>query len=538
MDPFADFFQNRTAVFFLTLLTAGVILYPTINYQPWLASGDHGRDLYCFKATLDGAVPYRDYWWVYGPIMPYYYAVFLKFFGITIQSVLLGKYLLTMLAAAFIYLAVASFLSPLVSLIAALWFVSFQPDFHYTYNHAGGLTALLGILYCVFAYIKTLNIYYFFLSIFLVFILSLIKINIGLFALAALLIAFALIDFTNKNPLSKEKKYLYLLSSTLLPIFILGIYYLLIHDLPLYYAKQCFPYLSTYDPYYTTPLKAVEFLWGMMKMAMSESWASFFFAFLLFFSVIRIGYFLADAALDKKLKKTMFLTIIILCLFYLFSAHEYLRSGVIYRTYWATPFSTMLIFILIGFATHRFPKAIKVLLYLTLLLILILRLAIGWQTQSTYKNPQHYLAHPRGRIYTTNPPQWFAAVQATTQYLQNNLKKDETFLALPYDPLYYYLTDKKSPSRQLIFFEYINISSEQEKEIIKELETKKINTVLITNRAYAKEAGLGTFGKTYCPLLEKYIKNNFEPLAAFGDWANEPGWGWHHGTKIMKRIMR
>ena len=81
MDPFADFFQNRTAVFFLTLLTAGVILYPTINYQPWLASGDHGRDLYCFKATLDGAVPYRDYWWVYGPIMPYYYAVFLKFFG-------------------------------------------------------------------------------------------------------------------------------------------------------------------------------------------------------------------------------------------------------------------------------------------------------------------------------------------------------------------------------------------------------------------------------------------------------------------------
>ena len=56
MDPFADFFQNRTAVFFLTLLTAGVILYPTINYQPWLASGDHGRDL-----TKADQVPTREY---------------------------------------------------------------------------------------------------------------------------------------------------------------------------------------------------------------------------------------------------------------------------------------------------------------------------------------------------------------------------------------------------------------------------------------------------------------------------------------------
>ena len=35
-------------------------------------------------------------------------------------------------------------------------------------------------------------------------------------------------------------------------------------------------------------------------------------------------------------------------------------------------------------------------------------------------------------IYIFNPPGWFKVVQETTGFLQDHLKKDETFLAIPY----------------------------------------------------------------------------------------------------------
>ena len=80
------------------------------------------------------------------------------------------------------------------------------------------------------------------------------------------------------------------------------------------------------------------------------------------------------------------------------------------------------------------------------------------------------------------------------------------------------------------------ILDEDEATIIADLERNKVNYVLISNRAIAKsEPGLGVFGTTYCPILAKYIADNFEPIAQFGDWTNEPGWAWNHGTQILKR---
>jgi hypothetical protein len=68
------------------------------------------------------------------------------------------------------------------------------------------------------------------------------------------------------------------------------------------------------------------------------------------------------------------------------------------------------------------------------------------------------------------------------------------------------------------------------------LEKNHVNYVLLSSRAYArKELGLGFLGTTYCPLIGKYIQDNFIPIAQFGDWKDEPGWAWNHGTLILKR---
>ena len=72
--------------------------------------------------------------------------------------------------------------------------------------------------------------------------------------------------------------------------------------------------------------------------------------------------------------------------------------------------------------------------------------------------------------------------------------------------------------------------------MIAELEKNHVNFVLVSSRAFVRqEPGLGFLGTSYCPLIGKYINDNFIPIARFGDWTNEPGWAWNHGTLIMKR---
>ena len=72
--------------------------------------------------------------------------------------------------------------------------------------------------------------------------------------------------------------------------------------------------------------------------------------------------------------------------------------------------------------------------------------------------------------------------------------------------------------------------------MIAELEKNNVRYIVLSSRAWARqEFGLGLLGQTYCPLIGKYIQENFEPIARFGDWTDEPGWAWNHGTLILKR---
>ena len=150
-------FSGKEKAFFLILtVVAGIfILWPLHNFQHYLAQGDHGRDLYCFKKTMEGALPYRDFSWLFGPLMPYYYSLSYILNGVSIQSVLLGQNILILLAGVFVYLSCSVFLPPSLSFVCAFWYWSFRgTEFFYTYNHIGGLVALLAALYCIFQYIR------------------------------------------------------------------------------------------------------------------------------------------------------------------------------------------------------------------------------------------------------------------------------------------------------------------------------------------------------------------------------------------------
>ena len=532
------FARQKKAIFFiLTLAAAVVLLYPSTQYQTMLSQGDHGRDLYAFQKTLEGQTPYKDYWWVYGPLMPYYYGLCFKFFGLTISSILLGKAFLNLLGALLFYLILSLLTSPTLACLGSLWFLTFNPDFYFTFNHVGGITTMLGLFYCLFLYLKTPKPEYLYTGIFLSLILSLIKINFGVVNFASFFIAVLFIDFVKKEPLFYNRKLFFLFSLFVLPLSIFTIYFNLLYKLPLYEIRQCLPYLSADHPFHIPVSQAINILIQSTVYNIQNGWPNSAFAALI---ILSLAHTLSLLKTKRKgpeadVLRAVFCALLISVIFYIINLHEFLVSGVTYRWFWAKPFGLLCIFMLIAVATRKLTRMIKFILYAAIFLIILLEGANQYHVLKLVRNPAQYISLPRAQTFVGNHPLWINTVVATTQFLEKNLKRNETFLALPYDVLHYYLSGKTSPSRQLIFFDHINIPADQEKKVIADLENKKVDWVVLSNRIKSREEGLGEFGKTYCSLLGDYLNTNFKVVAQFGDWVSEPGWAWNYGTKILQR---
>jgi hypothetical protein len=411
----------------------------------------------------------------------------------------------------------------------------FQQDFFFTYNHLGGIVMIVGTVFCLLSYIQKNSIKAAWGALAFIFVLCLIKINFGLAALAVSVITVGVCDLVRRIPVDPSKKLFYAAAFIGLPIVIFMIYWSLLKGLTVMEIRQCLPYMEGDQPYAMSPWVAIGLFVKSTWHTMVSSWMNLGFAMVLNASIVRCCCLLAENKLPLQRKTVLLLSGGMLCLFFVANSHEFLKSGVWYREFWAQPLSIMLSFLVIDTAAQSMPKMAPKIIFSILGIM-----ALGGWLYVTYsvdsaKTESQFLALPRGGIYLTNAPSWIETVEQTTAFLNKTLKSNELFFALPYDCLYYYLTGKKTPTRQLIFFEHIKIPLTQERSVIAELEKNHVHYVLLSNRAYArKELGLGFLGTTYCPLIGKYIKDNFVPIARFGDWSHEPGWGWNHGTLILK----
>ncbi|HOW35428.1 MAG TPA: hypothetical protein PL155_03340 [Candidatus Omnitrophota bacterium] len=480
-------------------------------------------------------MPYRDYPWLYGPLMIYYYGLFLKLFGISIHSVLIGQIVVNLFSGSFFYLAMSSVISPAMAFLATVWFWTYNTDFFYTYNHAGGITALLATLYCIFLYIRAPKKSYIYFGLFFVLVFSLIKLNSGLFTLAAFFASLLFIDFFNKTSDRRAKRYRYFFLA-LLGISIIGsIYWFFLRGLPLDHIRVCFPYLSSDRPYHAIPGNLFQIFWRFNTSALFNGWTNLFFGLLIIFSTIQTFLLLSGKRLDKTVSDQLRLILIILLVFCVLGLHEFFITGALFTMFWIVPLKFMLMFIFLWFGIKKLPVFIRISLYALILLTAVQQIMGQHQSIQMVKNPYQYMPQEKAKIYVANSVQWLDTVKKTTEYLESHLKDKELFFAIPHDSIYYYLTGRDSPTWQLEFFKFHNISPRQEREIIRQLEEKKVNYVLLSNRCDTKEAGVGTFGTTHCPLLARYIYENFNITATFGNWPHEGGWAWNHGTKILKR---
>lgn len=518
----------------LTVVCGIIINAPFHNFQNFLSQGDHGRDLYAAQAVLRGELPYKDFWWVYGPLMPYYYGLFFKIFGVAVPSVLLGKIFLNIAAGVFFFLAFARLFSPAAAFIAASWFLNFHSDFFFTYNHAGGITLLLAIVWMHCAFLQTGRSNFLWAALPLVFILGLIKINFALTALA-MTVGLALVQGLRQRDFMAERP---LLASAVLglPLTWFAVYTVFLQGLSAAEVRQCLPYLGGDEPYNTVgPWQTLPILAHTIWRNITAGWADMAVCGLVILCGIQTALMVCKRTLFGGDTAKFWLLAGYLGIFYVLNLHEFLKSGVFYRAFWSQPLSMFLMFAIIAIPTATLGRWVRLLLWLSLGLILILSVWNNTSRINAYKDGQHFLGSPRGQVHIANDRAWLQTVVLTTRQLQTVLKDNELFLALPYDCLYYYLTGKPSPTRQLIFFDHINIPAEQEERIIGALENHKTAMVLVSSRQSARERGLGTFGETYCPLMAQYIESNFTPVAKIGDWVNEPGWAWNHGTLLFKR---
>ncbi len=525
--------------YFFALLTIGALLLkPLTTFIPFLSQGDHGLNLYAAQAILKGDLPYQDFMWFYGPAMPYYYALFLKIFNGGIQSILLGKYLLLLTAGLLIYFNLALFFPRLISAIGAIWFWIFLKDFPNTFNHAGGLAVLLLISYCILRYIKSSNQKLLYISLIFVLVLALIKLNFGFAALlSTTIIVFVKCSIEKKHPAS-----FYFLALLGLPSIIIFIYWLFLQNLPFYYIRQCLPYFGNANAYYISGILGsqqpnsipINILVNGYQLIIHifSSWADIAFAILINTAGLQCVILCNKKSLDPSLQKQILLAFFATMIFYVLSLHEFLMVGAFYQGYWAEPFKILLMFGIIGCALHAASVYKKVFVALFILTIAFIQIPNSI-LYSQYQMQRTPFKISNTNIEISNDSSWVQTVLEATAYLNSHLKKNELFLALPYDPLYYFLTEKKAPTKLLMVM-IIDYQQQQQLEIINSLEKKRVNWVLLSNRCH--EPGIGCMNENFCPTLTNYIQAHFAVETQFGNWDATPRWWSNHAVKILKRV--
>ena len=409
--------QHQTVVFFvLTFITGLIVLSPYTDYQGLIAPGDIGRDFYAFEQTLNGQVPYQDYWWVYGPLMPYYYAIFLKLLGVTASSVLIGKIVLQFGAGLLLYLGLRSLIHPAFAYLAAGWFLVFHEGFFFTYNHAGGIFLIVGCVFCLLRYVSTNNLRYLWWGIAIATTLSFVKLNFGLAALFLLVVSTFITDLAGRRKLTRTKKIFYAVGILVPPLLITAVYWLFLHGLTLYEIRQCLPYLGADHPYNTTLSNAIAILARATWNRATSDWTSATFFVLVLGSAIRTIYLFLKRKLDPSRERTIGLALIILSIYYGVNLHEFLMSGVWYRTVWSQPLIMMLSFVFLYAAVSALSRRWQAGLWIVLLGLV----SLGFYTRTSLigevKRADHSLSYPKADVYLSNSSRWIETVEETTDF--------------------------------------------------------------------------------------------------------------------------
>ncbi len=445
---------------------------------------DEGYILHAAMQTANGLVPYRDFDMVYTPLSFVTVALFFKIFG---QSVLVGR-------------VVALFIS-LFSLFAI-----FQ------------ITKLLNASFSALVFASLLFVLW-----------GPVHINFPWPTMFALCLTLYDLLFI-LNGLLKNRKY----------FFIAGIFSMLI-----FLAKQNFgvviPLLSVVSIIYFSKkysfinlkLYAIGFLLALLLFILYLSLTNSFFSFIQSFNVNTIQKIIFEKTLDtpflyqgtlfSKIGKLFFYTSpLLISLITIFVVHKIKKVYLIIPLYVIAfyligirpttdldHFVALLAFaglnsiILIEYIKKSFHKII---LYIALFIFIITGLYTAvfggyykWETPIRYDNT--YDSYNRVKVFLT--PSSLNLSNALSSYIDVKTNPGDKIYLNYYSPMVYFLSDRDNATK----YDYLNIPLSYQKEVIKDLQNKKVKLVILNEvNLHEKTA------------INKYIQSHYHFDKKFGDF--------------------
>ena len=485
----------------LLLIFLIIILFIHSFGKFFLNDGDHGRDLISFLMTSKGQMPFIDYKWIYGPLMPFYYAVLFKIFSPDVLVASVGWYMLFATAIILFYILASDLFSPLISALITLLFVVYHGFYYHTFNHIGGTLSIIAIMLFFIRYIRLDKKVFIYLTSLCLIILGLIKFNMFLAVFPGCFIALFI----------RSKKQLISFSIiTLLPLLV--VYSVFIFCLPSHNLYDIFPYGSKFlmsgtkdffsnmiSPLYIAP-SIVEYNNPLIILQYKIYYSHLIYYLALFISAIALYTFRKD--------KDRFIVLLFLTVTSLLTSHEFLMYQVDYSLkYWMLPVIIISATFALVNMLELYDKAQKI-LFVTLTYIAIFGYVINILIFSADFT---LIDSPRARV-SIYPASYANYVYSVSDYLLKNTAPEDKVLAIPYNSLFLFLADRQNSSSINEFLYISGLDEAKEQTVINDLITSNTQIILLSNMSSDIKTGTGEFGKTHAQLLSNFIYKNYSPI--------------------------
>lgn len=509
------FLDNFFWLFAFTLILAYVcsIYYDRISLD-YIAEGDIGRDLYNFYLVSKGYLPYIDFNWIYGPLAPLIYGLIFKLFGVSFLNAMSLWYIFFIIVAYLQYFVVKSFSNHFFGFLAGTLFISYHGINFLTFNHILGLTVILLCIYlfkCLLESDKKIFLCLLSLSCFF---LTITKLNMGLALSGPIFFFLLLYKYINKKPI-KPVIYSILMFFILTATVYIGFWSLA----PLDQLSKSFPYSSNYlQGPIADPLNSI--LGADNSTVTFDCYKQMHFTIIFFILSMNFWFFLIILAamifsffIYKHEKfSANFIFLITLAFMGLASTHEFMKIGTFYSLrFWTIPILVPLLFFMVCILIEKYSakKYFKP-IFISFCLIFFFVFSFKLYFTLLFSNIKSvYCPYERVKVNFTNIP-WYLTMFKVVEYIEKNTQPDEKILSLPYNMLPVFITKRETATTRYNEFLYLSqLTEKDERNVIESIEKEKVKIILYAQSEAKIYGGRGTFGKTHCKILDKYIKDNY-----------------------------
>jgi hypothetical protein len=522
--------SDITAMLILAV-TAIVFYAATFNRSSYIyiLRADEGLSFATAMRVLQGFVPQMDFPSYYGPVMPYVYAAVFKIFGASIAVMRAFWAFLFVLSIVGFYRIARSVLPPFASFAAAFMMIGQQHTPLYTYNHIGLVLGIQGILLLLLrtgSVMRPLSQTGFGLLLLLT---LLIKFNEALVFLACVIVALWIVRRfqdpeigTSSSPISIPK----ILGPALIAIVCFaGITAALNAGLSRSEFLRNFPVL----PQYQASIGGFKYVKFVISMPFRTAWnlipprgwytfwyENYMFSILISFllaigSLIFMIRFFLSRSFRSSLGPAMWKSAVLIAAA-VGMYHEFYLTG----NHWSTPmyigFALLAFTLVLWQQLARFPKSRAAAVSVLLLVCVVSGLNYVRIVRSTFS--QVYLDAPEARIYSSSDSD--AVVVADVVKFLRASTPNEPMAAFPHDALLVYLAGRQNAMRDDDYQWMLFPTEESDREIVRELDKKKVKQVLISSFAGIRHGRVAVFGRDFLPKTFAYLESHYHIVKSFG----------------------